>query len=271
MKDILSGWREHGVMKNKRMIIMLSLIVFLIMSSGLIYHFYQKKVEADNLEKQRLQLIANEKKKISDFYIKESNGYQYHDLLKILEQIMFSRYALTMSGFSEESFHCDTQDCHFLYKLRQGAVYNVQEKLFFNENYEGTISPDSIEFSNLSIKYNANESINKIISSGENTPLCNDYINYVYAFNSTKKNQDDQITLIDLPSSSVTNLEEKYSDYIDSHNLLFASFEMIFDENPAKIKSILDRQPYINFYIFNSIEKFESNKIKVTGVFTCTR
>lgn len=272
MKDILSGWREHELLKSKSMLISLVVIVvFIIISIGT-YYIYQKKVDEEKREYQRQQLAINEKKKISDYYISQSQGYQINDLITILEQIMVSRYAFTLSGFSEDSFNCNTESCDFFYKLKQGAIFNVQEKIFFNEKYDGTISPDSIGFSNLNISYTNGLVIENIINHvyGK-TPLCNDYINYIYAFNSSKNNSHEKITFIELPSSSVASLEQKYSDYVDSHHLLFSKFELILPENPLKIKKILERQPYINFYTFKSIEKLDSNNIKVTGVFTCTK
>ncbi|WP_374447507.1 hypothetical protein [Providencia sp.] len=272
MKDILSGWREHGLLKSKSMFISIILMMIFIMISVGAYYIYQKKIEEEKREYQKQQLVINEKKKISDFYTNQSHGYQFHDLINILEQIMVSRYAFTLSGYSEDMFNCDTNGCNFLYKLKPGAIFNVQEKTFFNENYDGTISSDSIEFSGLNISHTDGKIIENIINQiNYNVPLCNDYINYIYAFNSSKHYVNDRITLVELPSSSVVNLEQKYPNFENSHNLLFSKFEMVLPENPLKIEKILERQPYINFYIFKSIEKLDSNNIKVTGVFTCTR
>ncbi|WP_353241669.1 hypothetical protein [Providencia sp.] len=272
MKDILSGWREHGLLKSKSMYISIILVMVLLMISVGTYYIYQKKVEEEKREYQKQQLVINEKKKISDFYTNQLYGYQFHDLINILEQVMVSRYAFALSGYSEDAFNCDTNECNFLYKLKSGAIFNVQEKIFFNEHYDGTISSDSIEFTGLNIGYADGQVIGNIVKQGsDNIPLCNDYINYIYAFNSSKHNANDRISLIELPSSSVVNLEQKYPNFENSHNLLFSKFEMVLPENPLKIEKILERQPYINFYIFKSIEKLDSNNIKVTGAFSCTR
>ncbi|MDU7494876.1 MULTISPECIES: hypothetical protein [Providencia] len=69
----------------------------------------------------------------------------------------------------------------------------------------------------------------------------------------------------------MSNIESKYSGYPDSHNLLFAKFEMTFKNNPLEISYLLNGQPYIDYYVFKSIEKLDVNNIKVTGVFACKR
>ncbi|ENL8513604.1 hypothetical protein AB6H97_000567 [Providencia rettgeri] len=273
MKDILSGWREHGLLKSKYMLIISIVIVLIITISGVMYYLHYKKTEKEALEKQQQQLILNDKKKITNFYLSQFHGYQADDLIIILKQILLSSYAFTASGFNEDMFTCNEDNCQFSYKLKPGAIFNVQDKFFFNERYEGIISPDSLDFSNLQLKYTDNRLENKITSPEEklHVPTCNDYINYVYAYNSSKDNEKKKIKLNELPSSSVSNIESKYSGYPDSHNLLFAKFEMTFKNNPLEISYLLNGQPYIDYYVFKSIEKLDVNNIKVTGVFACKR
>lgn len=273
MKDILSGWREHGLVKSKRMIVIsiVTLLVFFI--SGVAYYLHSKKAEKEQLEKTQQQLVESEKKRISDFYSENFHGYQFNDFIVILEQLLLSSYSLTTSGFTEDAFACNTDNCNFLYKLKPRSVFNVQEKIFFNQAYEGIISPDSLAFSDLNLKYTDRSLEEKITNQDgyRKIPFCNDYINYVYAYNSSNASENKKIRLNELPSSIITDLEDKYEDYSDSHKLLFSKIEMTFRNNPLEVKYLLEKQPYIDYYVFKSIDKIDNNNIKVTGVFACKR
>ncbi|MEX5919913.1 hypothetical protein [Providencia huaxiensis] len=55
MKDILSGWREHGLLKSKYMLIISIVIVLIITISGVMYYLHYKKTEKEALEKQQQQ------------------------------------------------------------------------------------------------------------------------------------------------------------------------------------------------------------------------
>lgn len=273
MKDILSGWREHGLIKSKHILVISILTVFVIITSGIAYYLHSKKSEKEELERKQQQTIINEKNKIRNFYSTQFHGYQYQDLITILGQILSSSYIFTYSGFTEDIFTCNEDSCDFSYKLKKGAIFNVQDKVFFNQSYEGIISSDSIDFSGLALKYADKALEDKIINRPNNSfiPYCNDYINYIYAYNSSKSKEEDKIKLNELPSSSVANLENKYRDFADSHQLLFSKFEMVLSANPLEVKYSLDKQPYLDSYIFKSIEKLSTNNIKVTGVFACKR
>ena len=267
MKDIISGWRVHGLMKSRVFKIIFPIILFFFILLSLTYYFYNKKLEREDIIKKQEILVAEERKKISNFYLEQFDGYQYDDVVLVMNEIMISSYPLVQGGFQLEKFACALHDCHFSYRLKQGAIFNMQEMNFFNNAYEGIISSDTLDFYDIKIRYTNESNKNKTL----NAPNCNDYINYIYGYNSSKHDEHNKIIIIELPSSSVSSLEQKHTGFINSHNLLFAKIEMLTSNNPIELSLIFKAQPYLDSYTFKSVEQIDSHMIKLTGVFACKK
>lgn len=274
MDNILTNWKSST--KTKRYML-ISIIVFLSIVAALGGWYYHSMQEKENAklaqEKKESQERAN-KKSITDFYNNAFIGMNIEYFFSFINESEKSRIPLLISGFTETQYSCDYKSCDFTYQLMTGAIFNSQKKILFNEEYDPVFSENSLEYTDVRLNLNDNILLNKFNKNESITaPICNDFINFIYSYNTSKLSKDGLITIEQLPSNSVQDQENSYSDYQHSYGLLVGEFSVVIPDSYSEAYNFWQNKPYKDFFLITNIDKSSTNNnnLLIKGNFICKK
>lgn len=274
MSKIIDNWK--GSAKLKRVFIVIG--VFMTLIIGVVSFFYidsyqeQEKVKLAKILKESQE--SNSKKNISDFYINAFDGSSIDNFLTLLKEINISRIRLEQSGFSEYYYECDTLICNFNYKLKPGALFNVQDKKMWGLKYKATFSDDELSYTDIPSNLNNNILKDLFINESEILPpACSNVLNYLYSYNSSRSNENERIVIKSLPATSVASQENSFPQYKHSYSFMVGEFTLNYSDNSILMKAFLDRKPYRNYFLITGFNKLQdgNNIISLNGKFICKK
>lgn len=275
MKNNLVFWKKKlrkGTSRSKAVFFLIGfLLVFVCVAGG---GWYMKKVNDEKLaaemEQQNIKRIQSS---ITSFYSNAFAGVDLNELANVMREFDRSREPLSIVGFKETEYKCSNKLCQFLYELNDMFVFSVTEKKFFNTNYEGSFTENTLNFDNLMIESKDSEFFENMNSGvAMKTVKCNDILNYLYGYNSIVE-QPYKVKVTRLPFSSVESAEQQFPLYKDSYGLMTGEFEVRVADDFSDVYLFVQKNPYKNSFIVQNIEKSVKTgpDIILKGVFVCKK
>lgn len=274
MSKIINNWKDSARLKK----VLIGFGVFFILIIGVASYFYygyhqeQEKIKLAKILKEKQE--GNSKQSISDFYAKAFEGSSIDNFLILLNEINISRIRLEQSGFSEYYYQCDISACDFNYKLKSGALFNVQDKIMKKVRYKAAFSEDELSYTEIPSNLNHNTLKDHFINDGMiSPPACSNVLNYLYSYNSSRSNESDRIIIKSLPATSVASQEDSFPGYKHSYGFMVGEFTVKYNDNAILMKAFFDRKPYVNYFLVTGFNKSQDggNSISLNGKFICKK
>ena len=274
MSKIIDNWK--GSAKLKKVFIIIGVFITLVIGavSYFYYGYYQDQEKIKSAKSLKIKQENNSKKSISDFYIKAFDGSSIDNFLILLKEINISRVRLEQSGFSEYYYQCDTLVCGFNYKLKPGALFNVQDKIMRRLKYKAAFSDDELSYAEIPSDLNNNFLKERFINESDiSPPACSNVLNYLYSYNSSRSNEDERIVIKSLPATSVASQEDSFPGYKHSYGFMVSEVTLSYSDNSILMKAFFDRKPYRNYFLITGFNKSQdgNNIISLNGKFICKK
>ncbi|MFK3662597.1 hypothetical protein ACI2I2_19125 [Scandinavium sp. NPDC088450] len=255
-------------------------IVLISCAGGWYYFVYTPAQEKAKALHQEQEQLAKDIKAIDAFYLKELSGGSVQRFTELANEIVESSIILQKFNYVDEVFTCTAENCVFSYKLGEGGVFNVAQKIFWGEVYTVNYSDSTYDFTGIKSRLDSNPVLTAY-KNKQNAKVypCGDLLSYVYSYNSAFIHEM-PLTIKSPPSSSILALEEKivnkgklklvglsfipWEVKLSSVENTSASFGYI---NILYLASFFERQAYKDAFIIKKIDTAKENNI--TGVMVC--
>lgn len=274
MNKFIDNWKNSGKIKNIAIGVSSVFVIIIGVCSYFYYSHYTEQEELRLTKERKETQERNAKKSITDFYTKAFEGANVNQLVKVLNEINLSRISLQESGFKEDYYQCNLSECEFKYILKNNAIFNTQKKIFFKKFYEPIFSDRELSYSNVESYLNKN-SISELFENNKEIKLatCGDVLNYIYSYNSSRKNINDRITLTSLPENSVASQENSYPGYKHSYGFMMGKFTINYSDNPLVMKSFWFEKPFQQSFLITNLTKIKDSKnmVNLEGKFICKK
>lgn len=274
MNKFIDNWKNSGKTKQIIAIVSVSLTVAIGSCSYFYYSNYKEQEEIKLAKELKENQIKNAKKAITNYYEKAFEGASINQLVKVLGEINISRIPLLETGFNEDYYQCDINNCDFNYILRNNSIFNSQEKIFFGKHYKPIFSDRELSYSGVESELN-NNTLSKFFQEDKEIKLvnCNDMLNYIYSYNSSKNSANDKITLTSLPENSVASQESSYPDYKHSYGFMVGKFTITQTDNPLMMKIFWQGKPFQNSFLITNLTKIKNTPktVILEGKFICKK
>lgn len=275
MKDNLIFWKKKLKNSGSRastifIIAGLSIIVFCAAGVG----FYMKKVNEEKLAAaQKLQQTKRTQEGITTFYRKAFTGIDLNSMPIVMSEIERSRIPFSIVGFTETEYNCSNGSCRFLYQLNDNFVFSVIDKNFFNTQYSGSFTENTLNFTNVMIMTDESTLLHNMNTGiSVNAEKCSSVLNYLYGYNSVVA-LSDRVKVAKLPVSTVEAAEKQFPSYRNSYGLMIGEFEVQMPDAFSDAYLFAEKNPYKDLFIVQSIEKSAKtgSDVILKGVFVCKK
>ena len=245
-------------------------IFFCVCAGGGGYNIQQKEEAKEAAKKLAEQELANNVKRISDYYTSILSGASPQKTIAILIAIRQSSVPLSLSGFNLDTYNCDVTNCTFSYITEDNRIFNTQEINFFGKDYKANVSEKGLEYQvepspldddSFLKKYDLRQSIS--------VADCSELVNYVQSFNSLKSDSKEKIVLSGYPDSSISAIENILPEVKSKYGFKTVQWSTTLSDDILRISSFLNRQAYSESFRINKIEKKKSSEIEVSGKLLC--
>ncbi|EOU3971294.1 TPA: pilus assembly protein [Salmonella enterica] len=245
-------------------------IFFCVCIGGIWYFFQQKEATNEAAKKTAEQELANNVKRINDYYASILNGASPQKATEVLIAIRQSSVPLSLSGFNLDTYSCDVTNCTFSYISEDNKIFNTQEINFFGKDYKANVSEKGLEYQVEPSPLN-NEGFIKKYDVRENISVadCSELVNYVQSFNSLKYDSKKNIVLSGYPDSSISAIENILPEVKSKYGFKNVQWSITLSDDILGISSFLNRQAYSESFRINKIEKKKSSEIEVSGKLLC--
>jgi hypothetical protein len=269
MKKGLYFWRNKKTSGRTLLIVLIAIIALTFIGGGGYYYFVHipQKKHQEELERQKVEL-QQKIAQVTQFYQKELAGGGTGEFTALLHEIYISRIPIELAGYTESTISCDANACSFTYRLNPFAVFNVQKKRLFGEDYASSFSEESLNYVDVVSKLNTNlvlESYQK--NQDVVVPECGVLLNYINAYNSANS-LSNKITIIAPPSSSITEVEKQVKSAKKYYGLQIGYWEISTSSDLFHIESLLKRQAFRQAFIIKAFS-VDNGTAKVSGGFVC--
>lgn len=274
MNEIINNWKDSVKIKRILIVAMVIIIVAVSLGSYLYYSHHQEQEKIKIAKELKIKQEQAGKKTIEDFYENAFEGGSIDKLVVLLNEINRSRVNIERSGFTEYAYQCNQSTCNFNYKLRQGALFSVQEKIFYKDRYKPSFSADELSYNEVLSKLDSNKIKNKFNNEEKITPpSCSNVLNFIYSYNSLQDDPNEKIIITSLPTSSVSSQEDTYPNYQYSYGFMVGNISLTHSDNAFKMKTFWERKPYKDYFLFDSFQKTSeiNNIIQLNGKFICKK
>ncbi|TGU76961.1 hypothetical protein [Hafnia paralvei] len=275
MKDNLIFWKKKLKKSGSRKsVIVITICILLITIFAAGSGLYISKVNNEKLAAENEKLkIKRIQEGITSFYRKAFVGVDLNQLPGVIQEIDRSRLPFSMIGFKETEYYCSNLSCRFIYELNDMFVFSVTDKNFFNTNYEGSFTENTLNFDKVMIKSGDSRLLKNMNKGAQiDTVKCSNLLNYIYSYNSIM-DQSDRVKVSKLPFSSVSTAEQQFPSYRDSFGLMIGEFEVHVPDNLSESYLFAEKNPYRDLFIVQNIEKSVKTgaDIILKGVFVCKK
>lgn len=255
--------------KGVLMVMVLVLLLLIVAAGGgSWYYIHKKNAEIEELRRQKIAEAQRKLDNIHSFYETAFSGMDVAEFLDLYQEILRSRYPLELTGYQEVSFGCDNGNCHFSYKPKADAIFNVQEKLFRGEKYVATFAPDTADYQNIPAGSKESPMLTSFRNHEKiNLPTCSDVLNYLYSYNSLSAQP---FKLDELPASSITADEESSPSNPDNQGLLTGKWSVTLEDNYFTVSAFWHSHLYADTFIIKSVEK-KDNTLNLSGNILCKK
>lgn len=274
MNEIINNWKDSVKIK-KILIIVVTIIVIAVSICSYFYYSHNQEQKKIKIAKElKIKQEQTSKKSIHSFYEQAFEGGSIDRLIILLNEINRSRVNLERSGFTEYAYQCDKSTCNFNYKLRNGSLFTVQEKVVYKNNYKPSFSEKELSYEGVNSKLDGNTIKNKFYNEEKITPpSCSNVLNFIYSYNSLQDDENEKIIITSLPTTSVDSQENTYPDYQHSYGFMVGNISLTHSDNAFKMKMFWEKKPYKNYFLINDFQKTSetNNIILLNGKFICKK
>lgn len=274
MNKFIDNWKSSGKIKNIVIGVSIILIIIIGICAYFYYSHYTEQEEIRLAKDRKEKQIKNAQNAITDFYTKAFEGANITQLIKVLSEINISRIPLQETGFNEDYYNCNPNECDFKYVLKDNAIFNSQNKIFFEKSYEPIFSDKELSYTNVGSFMNQN-SLSELFNQDKEINLvsCSDLLNYIYSYNSSKKQVNDKIIITSLPENSVASQESSYPEYRHSYGFMVGQFTVNHSDNPFIMETFWLGKPFQKSFLITGLTKMQNTKNMVTleGKFICKK
>ncbi|HAT1681639.1 TPA: hypothetical protein I8Y21_002303 [Klebsiella oxytoca] len=273
MKGSLYNWLYRDTLSSRgRMALLFGTVVVLVaaVGGGTWYWFHTQALEKEEQARQAQAAIQQKKNSIHAFYTSALSGADVQGFLGLYGEILRSRQTIELSGFTEDSFFCDTGNCKFSYLAGNNTVFNIQQKLFRNVLYPATFSANSVDYDGIPSGMGTNPTLTAFSQQAKiDEPVCNDMLNYLYSYNSLV-DAGRRFTLTELPTSSVSADEASLPGNPENYGLLVGKWSVSLPDNYVSVFSFWRDRPYSSSFIFQSVAGTKG-VLNISGTFLCKK
>lgn len=269
MKKGLYFWRNKKASGRTLLIIVIAIVALILMGGAGYYYFVYvpQKKHQEELEQQKIAL-QQKIAQVTQFYQKELAGGGTGEFTALLHEIYISRVPIELAGYTESTISCGANVCSFSYQLNPSAVFNVQKKRLFGEDYASIFSEASLNYVDVASKLNINPILELYQKNQDvEVPECGVLLNYINAYNSANS-LSNKITIIAPPSSSVTEIEKQIKSAKKHYGLQIGYWEISTSSDLFHIESLLRRQAFRQAFIIKTFS-VDNGTAKVSGGFVC--
>ncbi|EDH6464021.1 hypothetical protein CB433_04650 [Salmonella enterica subsp. enterica serovar Newport] len=273
MSRSLYNWLYRDTLSSRgRLALLFGGVVVLVaaVGGGTWYYFHARALESEAQARQAAAALQQKKTGIHAFYVSAMTGTDAQGFLNLYGEILRSRQTIELSGFSEDSFSCDSSVCNFSYLAGSNTVFNIQQKLFRDVLYPATFSENSVDYAGIPSGMNTNpvlDAFNRRAPVG--MPVCNDMLNYLYSYNSLVE-PGRRFTLTGLPSSTVSADEASLPGNPENYGLLAGKWSVSLPDNYVSVFSFWRDRPYSSSFIFQSVAG-KQGVLNISGTFLCKK
>lgn len=269
MKKGLYFWRNKKTSGITLLIVVVAIIAITFIGGAGYYYFVYipQKKHQEELDQEKLAL-QQKIAQVTQFYQKELAGGGTGEFTELLHEVYISRIPIELAGYTESTISCNAIACSFSYRLNPSAVFNVQKKRLFGEDYASSFSEASLNYVDVASKLNINPILELYQKNQDvEVPECGVLLNYINAYNSANS-LDNKIAIIAPPSSSITEVEKQIKSAKKFYGLQIGYWGISTTSDLFHIESLLKRQAFRQAFIIKTFA-VDNGTAKVSGGFVC--
>lgn len=273
MSRTFYNWLYHDTMSSRGRvagIFVLAVLLVAAMGGGTWYYFHTKAEKKAEEVRRVAAAVEQKRAAVRNFYTTALTGAGADGFLALYTEILRSRQPIELTGFREDNFSCTTDTCNFSYVAEENTVFSIQDKWFREVSYAPSFSPSSVEYTGIPAEMSTNPVLEAFQQQAPiSEPDCSDLLNYLYSYNSLV-DAGQRFTLTELPSSSVSAVEDALPGNPYNHGLLAGKWRVSLPDNYVSVFSFWRERPYSSSFIFQSVAGKQGN-LDISGTFLCKK